>query len=127
MKVKTKKPKRPNQMSPAELRRKYGCWMKNLIYGIQQIIELPEITQQRLWFCVLQETLYNPTTNPFLHQMYKDDPFPEETSMNDTELIPLNRNRLFAGIENLITGGGRKKFVGVLNSIDKTYNTGEYL
>ena len=126
MKVKTKKPKRPNQMSPAELRRKYGCWMKNLIYGIQQIIELPEQTQQRLLFCVLQETLYNPTTNPFLYQMYKDDPFPEETSMNDTELIPLNRNRLFAGIENLITGGGRKKFVGVLNSIDKSISTGEY-
>ena len=66
MKVKAKKPikpKRPNQMSPAELRRKYGCWMKNLIYGIQQIMELPEQTQQCLWFCVLQETIYNPTTD----------------------------------------------------------------
>ena len=46
--------------------------------------------------------------------------------MNDTELSPLNRKRLFSGMENLITNGGRKKFVGVLNGIDKSYSKGGY-
>ena len=124
--VKPKKHKHPNQMTDTELRRKYSSWMKHFVYGVGQITELPKRTQHYLWFCVLQETLYNPTTNPFLHQMYKSDPFPVDTDMNDTELSPLNRKRLFSGMENLITNGGRKKFVGVLNGIDKSYSKGEY-
>jgi len=47
--------------------------------------------------------------------------------MNKTFLkVPLHRKRLLNGMENLITGGGRKKFVGVLNSIDKSFSKGEY-
>jgi hypothetical protein len=34
--------------------------------------------------------------------------------------------RLMSGMENLITGGGRRKFVGVLNSIHKSFAEGEY-
>jgi hypothetical protein len=44
----------------------------------------------------------------------------------NTELTPLLRKKLFNGFENLIAGGGRKKFEGVLQEIQTTFNTGEF-
>ena len=126
---KTAKPnrnKRPNQLSEAELKRKYSSWMKNFVYGAMQITELPKETQLYLWGVVLQQTLYNQTTIPFWSEMYKHNLYPNKTDMEDAKLSPLIKKKLEHSMEDLITTGCRRKFVGVLNSIDKTYNTGEY-
>ena len=100
--------------------------MKNFQYGISEIVELPSNTQQYILFCLLQDTLYNSTTNPIFSQLYKQDLYERDELLVDVELAPLNRKRLLDATQELITGGGRKKFVGVLNSIDKSFSTGEY-
>ena len=123
---KLKRNKRPNQLSEAELKRKYSSWMKNFVYGATQITELPQETQIYLWSVVLQQILYNQTTIPFWSEMYKHNLYPNETDMEDAKLSPLIKKKLEHSMEDLITTGCRRKFVGVLNSIDKTYNTGEY-
>lgn len=130
MNASTDKPKRrrrkPNQFSDGELRRIYTKYIENLSFGINEIINLPALTQTFLWHMVLQDNLYNSTTNPFLHQMYQKNVFPFEEDMPDTQLTPLLRKKLFNGFENLIAGGGRKKFEGVLQEIQTTFNTGEF-
>jgi hypothetical protein len=125
--TKSKTYKRPNQLSEAELRRKYNSWMNHFTYGATQITELPKETQIYLLGVLLQQTLYNQTTNPLWSEMYKHNLYPYETDMEDTKLLPLIKKKLENSMEDLITTGCRRKFVGVLNSIDKTYNTGEYL
>ena len=125
--TKSKTYKRPGQLSEAELRRKYNSWMNHFTYGATQITELPKETQIYLLGVLLQQTLYNQTTNPLWSEMYKHNLYPYETDMEDTKLLPLIKKKLENSMEDLITTGCRRKFVGVLNSIDKTYNTGEYL
>ena len=127
--TKSKTYKRPNQLSETELRRKYNSWMNHFTYGATQITELPQETQIYLWAVVLQQVLYNQTTNPFWNEMYKQEEnlYPNETDMDDVKLFPLIKKKLENSMEDLITTGSRRKFVGFLNSIDKTYNTGEYL
>ena len=127
--TKPKQNKRPTQMSEAELKRKYKRWMEHFVYGTTQITELPQDTQIYLWGVVLQQALYNQTTNPFWYEMYKqeDNLYPNETDIDDTKLFPLIKKKLEHSMEDLITTGCRRKFVGVLNSIDTTFRTGEYL
>ena len=129
--TKRKQIKRPNQLSEAELKRKHKSFMKQFVYGTTQITELPKQTQIYLWGVVLQQTLYNQTTNPFWVEMYKQEEnlYPNDEysiEMDDVKLLPLIKKKLENALEDLITTGGRRKFVGVLNSIDKTFNTGEY-
>jgi|SaaInlStandDraft_6_1057023.scaffolds.fasta_scaffold193872_2 hypothetical protein len=122
------KPKKPHQMDEKSLLRTHDRWMKNIQYGISQILELSNETQQYILFCLLQDTLYNTTTNPIFSQLYKQDLYTRyvDEPLVDVELSPLNRKRVMDGLEELITGGGRRKFVGVLNSVDKSFHTGEY-
>jgi hypothetical protein len=125
---KSVKPKKPHQMDERSLLRTHDRWLGNITYGINEILELPKETQQYILFCLLQDTLYTDTTNPIFSQLYKQDLYTRyvDEPLVDVELCPLNRKRLMSGMENLITGGGRKKFVGVLNSIHKSFATGEY-
>ena len=122
------KPKKPHQMDEKSLLRTHDRWMKNIQYGISQILELSNETQQYILFWLLQDTLYNTTTNPIFSQLYKQDLYTRyvDEPLVDVELSPLNRKRVMDGLEELITGGGRRKFVGVLNSVDKSFHTGEY-
>ena len=125
---KSVKPKKPHQMDEKTLLRTHDRWMKNIQYGISQILELSNETQQYILFCLLQDTLYNDTTNPIFSQLYKQNLYTRyvDEPLVDVELSPLNRKRVMDGLEELITGGGRRKFVGVLNSVDKSFHTGEY-
>ena len=100
--------------------------MNNFVYGATQITELPQETQIYLWGVVLQQILYNQTTIPFWSEMYKHNLYPNETDMEDAKLSPLIKKKLEHSMEDLITTGCRRKFVGVLNSIDKSFSTGEY-
>jgi hypothetical protein len=122
------KPKKPHQMDEKSLLRTHDRWMKNIQYGISQILELSNETQQYILFCLLQDTLYNDTTNPIFSQLYKQNLYTRYVNepLVDVELVPLDRKRVMKGLEELITGGGRKKFVGVLNSVEKSFHTGEY-
>ena len=121
-----KKTNKRNQLTEPELARKYRSYFLNIRYGIEKIIELPELTQQYIWFCVLQECLYTSSTAPFLSQMYKRNLYEDDDDLKDVELAPLNRKRLFDGISDLIVGKGQRKFDGVLDKIEKSITTGEY-
>ena len=124
----TKNTKKPHQKNEKSLVRTHDRWMSNITYGISEILELPKDIQQYVLFCLLQDTLYNDTTNPIFSQLYKQNLYTRyaDEPLVDVELCPLNRKRLMSGMENLITGGGRRRFVGVLNSVDKSFHTGEY-
>ena len=124
--TKSKTYKRPNQLSETELRRKYNSWMNHFTYGATQITELPKETQIYLLGVLLQQTLYNQTTNPLWSEMYKHNLYPYETDMEDTKLLPLIKKKLENSMEDLITTGCRRKFVGVLGNIDKSFHRGEY-
>ena len=124
--MKKKKPTKPNKLTEAELKRRYRKYFLNIRCGINKILELPELTQQYIWFCVLQECLYTSSTAPFLSEMYKQNLYDEDDELKDVELAPLNRKRLFDGISDLIVGNGQKKFDGVLSNIEQSITTGEY-
>ena len=132
--MKTKKKK---EISTKELKRKYNNWMKNFVYGIQQMVNEHPSTQTWIFYILLQDCLYNRTTNTFFSQMYKRDKdfYKIDTdgglefltdNLEDYQKGHLDRKRLINGMEDLITGGGRKKFVGVLNQLKQSYENGEY-
>ena len=117
-------------MSSEELKRKYNQFMKNMVDGIQQMVNAHPSTQSWIFFILLQDCLYNRTTNPFIAEMYRrdEDFYKKETDgvLEDYQLAPLDRKKLFDGMEDLITGGGRKKFVGILSQMKQSYEKGEY-
>ena len=129
--------KKKQEISTKELKRKYNNWMKNFVYGIQQMVNESSNTQSWIFFILLQDCLYNRTTNTFFSQMYKrdEDFYKIDTdgvlefltdNLEDYQKGHLDRKRLINGMEDLITGGGRKKFVGVLSQLKQSYENGEY-
>ena len=122
--------KKKQEISTRELKRKYNNWMKNFVYGIKQMVNEHPSTQTWIFYILLQDCLYNKTTNPFWVEMYKrdEDFYKKETIgvLEDYQLAPLDRKRLFNGMEELITSGGRKKFVGILSQMKQSYEKGEY-
>ena len=102
------KTKKKQEISTKELKRKYNNWMKNFVYGIQQMVNEHPSTQTQIFYILLQDCLYNKTTNPFWVEMYKrdEDFYKKETNgvLEDYQLAPLDRKRLFNGMEDLITG-----------------------
>ena len=129
--------KKKSEISTKELKRKYNSWMKNFVYGIQQMVNESSNTQSWIFFILLQDCLYNRTTNTFFSQMYKRDKdfYKIDTdgglefltdNLEDYQKGHLDRKRLINGMEDLITGGGRKKFVGILSQLKQSYEKGEY-
>ena len=129
--------KKKQEISSKELKRKYNSWMKNFVYGIQQMVNAHPSTQSWIFFVLLQDCLYNKTTNPFFVEMYRrdEDFYKVDTdggleyltnNLEDYQLGHLDRKRLINGMEDLITGGGLKKFVGALNQLKHSYENGEY-
>ena len=122
--------KKKQEISTRELKQKHNKWMKNFVYGIQQMVNEHPSTQTWIFYILLQDCLYNKTTNPFWVEMYKrdEDFYKKETNgvLEDNQLAPLDRKRLFNGMEDLITGGGRRKFVGILSQLKHSYENGEY-
>ena len=125
------------EISSRELKRKYNQFMKNMVDGIQQMVNAHPSTQSWIFFVLLQDCLYNKTTNPFFVEMYRrdEDFYKVDTdggleyltnNLEDYQLGHLDRKRLINGMEDLITGGGRKKFVGVLSQLKQSYENGEY-
>jgi hypothetical protein len=124
-KVPQKKKIKPNEMTDTSLRGLYVRYMNNFHYGTTEIAELSKEDIKMILFSLLQECLYSQTTSPFLYQMYDKNVFPYEERMWDTQLIPLVRKQLLNGMEDMIVGGGRKKFSNLLNKLTETLHTGE--
>ena len=121
--------KNKRAISSRELKRKYSSWMKNMMFGINELVNEDTNTQHYIFFILLQECLYNKTTSPFLSQMYKRDEDFYKTDVDgleDYQLAPLNRKKLLEAFTDVITGGGRKKFVNVISQI-KHSQDGEYI
>ena len=123
--------KKTREMSTKELKRKYNSWMKNFIYGIQALVNEEPRGQQLFFYILLQECLYNKTTNPLIAQMYcRDEEFYKQDDdgglMEDYQLTPLNRKRLMEAFSDLIVGAGRKKFTNTLTEIKHSQETGGY-
>ena len=117
-------------ISSRELKRKHSQWMKNFIYGIDHLMNEDEITQHYIYFILLQECLYNKATSPLIAQMYdRDDDFykADVDGLEDYQLAPLLRKKLLEAFEDLITGGGRKKFVNVISQIKQSQEVGAYI
>ena len=125
------------EISSRELKRKYNQFMKNMVDGIQQMVNAHPSTQSWIFFILLQDCLFNKTTNPFIAEMYRRDEgfYKVDTdsgleyltnNLEDYQLGHLDRKRLINGMEDLITGGGLKKFVGILSQMKQSYENGEY-
>lgn len=123
--------RRKREISSREMKRKYSSWMKNFVYGIDELVNEDTTTQHYLFFILLQDTLYNGTTSPFFSQMFKrdEDFYKVDTDggLEDYQLAPLLRKKLLEAFEDLITGGGRKKFTNVLSQIKHSQEIGEYI
>ena len=120
-------------ISSGELKRKYDTWMRNFKYGIEQLVNEDTLTQHYIFFTLLQECLYNKTTIPYLQQMYHRDidfyKVDDTDDLEDYQLIPLQRKKLLEAFEEVITGGGRKKFTNVISKIKQSLiekETGDY-
>ena len=120
-----KKPELTNK----ELKQKYNRWYGNFMRGIDEILKMPWDAQQYLWFCVLQECLYNNESNPILSQMYqREDLFTEDEkgNLNDEQLAPMNKARLIEGMKTFLMNSGKKKWTDTLHKIETSANKEDY-
>ena len=60
----------------------------------------------------------------YFARIYKTD---VDGELEDYQLAPLNRKKLLGAFEDVITGGGRKRFTNVLSQIKHSQETGEYI
>ena len=125
--------KTKRSISSQELRRKYDTWMRNFKYGIEQLVNEDTLSQHYIFFTLLQECLYNQTTIPYLQQMYHRDidfyKTDDTDDLEDYQVVPLHRKKLLQAFEDVITGGGRKRFTNVVAEIRKSViekETGDY-
>lgn len=94
--------KKKQEISTKELKRKYNNWMKNFVYGIQQMVNEHPSTQTWIFYILLQDCLYNKTTNPFWVEMYKRD---EDFYKKETKLCIFDCSAspdLYARLSSLI-------------------------
>ena len=120
-----KKPELTNK----ELKQKYNRWYGNFKKGIDDILNMPWDAQRYLWFCVLQECLYNNESNPILSQMYqREDLFTEDEKgiLNDEQLAPMNKARLIEGMKTFLMNSGKKKWTDTLHKIETSANKEDY-
>jgi hypothetical protein len=139
--------KRPDDIK--SIRRKVSKYKGNLIGGLKQIFELDEDIQHFILFnLTVNDTLYNQHTNSHINKYFlalehdedfrksiKEDndmyPCNSNSSSNYPELwdfqtSPMIRGKILSGLQELITGGGRKKWEKVLREISNTFHEGKF-
>ena len=139
--------KRPEDINV--IRKKVDKYKGNLIGGLKQISELDENVQHFILFhLTVNDTLYNQHTNPHINKYFialeydvdfresiKDGndmpPYNSDRSSNcpelwDFETSPMIRGKILSGLQELITGGGMRKWSKVLNEISNTFNEGKF-
>ena len=147
----TKKTRKPIKRSEDinAIRKKVDKYKGNLINGLEQIFKLDEYVQQFILFhLTVNDTLYNQHTNAHINKYFlalehdgdfresvKDDndmpPYNSYRSSNCLELwdfqtSPMIRGKILSGLQELITGGGMRKWTKVLNEISNTFYEGKF-
>ena len=114
--------RRKREISNVELKRKYTQWMRNFMCGIRELVDVDKKTQHYIFFVLCQECLFNQTTTPFFLEMYKRDDFfykkDTDCGLEDYQIAPHHRKQLMEGLQDLIVGGGRKKFLNILQGLE---------
>jgi hypothetical protein len=118
-----------DKFTDKELKTKYNRWMNNFVKGIQEIQNLPQVSQNTLWFVMLQECLFNTESNVFLDEMYKRPNLYNEKDkgiLSDVQLAPMNRTRLIEGMKTFVMSSGKKKWKDTLHKIEDSFYRGDY-
>ena len=145
---KTRKPiKRPDDINA--IRKKVDKYKGNLINGLEQIFKLDEHVQQFILFhLTVNDTLYNQHTNSHINKYflaleydvdfresikdgnsmppYQTNSFVDYPELWDFQTTPMIRGKILSGLQELITGGGRKKWEKVLKEISNTFHEGKF-
>ncbi len=139
--------KRPDDIN--SIRKKVDKYKGNLIGGLKQISELDQDVQHFILFnLTVNDTLYNQHTNSHINKYFlalehdedfrksiKDGnekhPYNSNASSSYPELwdfqtSPMIRGKILSGLQELITGGGKKKWEKVLREISNTFNEGKF-
>ena len=121
----------------------------NLINGLKQIFDLDENVQHFILFhLTANDTMYTQFTNVHINKYLEtletdSDFFDSEKERNemspifvekygdtqvlwDYQITPMIRGKILSGLQELITGGGMKKWVKVLNEVTNIFYKGKY-
>ena len=121
----------------------------NLIYGLKHIFDLHEDVQHFILFhLTANDTMYSQYTNAHINkylvaletdsEFYDSEkernemlPFEveqggETQELWDYQITPMIRGKILSGLQELVTGGGMKKWVKVLNEVSNIHYKGKY-
>ena len=121
----------------------------NLIYGLKHIFDLHEDVQHFILFhLTANDTMYSQYTNAHINkylvaletdsEFYDSEkernemtPFEAEQvgdtqELWDYQITPMIRGKILSGLQELVTGGGMKKWVKVLNEVSNIHYKGKY-
>ena len=121
----------------------------NLIYGLKHIFDLDEDVQHFILFhLTANDTMYSQYTNAHINkylvaletdsEFYDSEkernemlPFEveqggETQELWDYQITPMIRGKILSGLQELVTGGGMKKWVKVLNEVSNIHYKGKY-
>ena len=121
----------------------------NLIYGLKHIFDLDEDVQHFILFhLTANDTMYSQYTNAHINKylvaLETDSEFYDSEKENnemlpfeveqvgetqelwDYQITPMIRGKILSGLQELVTGGGMKKWVKVLNEVSNIHYKGKY-
>ena len=121
----------------------------NLIYGLKHIFDLDEDVQHFILFhLTANDTMYSQYTNAHINKylvaLETDSEFYDSEKENnemtpseaeqvgdtqelwDYQITPMIRGKILSGLQELVTGGGVKKWVKVLNEVSNIHYKGKY-
>jgi hypothetical protein len=121
----------------------------NLIYGLKHIFDLDEDVQHFILFhLTANDTMYSQYTNAHINKYLvaletdsefydsekeKNEMLPfeveqvgETQELWDYQITPMIRGKILSGLQELVTGGGMKKWVKVLNEVSNIHYKGKY-
>ena len=121
----------------------------NLIYGLKEIFDLDENVQHFILFhLTANDTMYSQYTNAHINKYLvaletdsefydsekeKNEMLPfeveqvgETQELWDYQITPMIRGKILSGLQELVTGGGMKKWVKVLNEVSNIHYKGKY-
>ena len=131
------------------VRNRVDKYKGNLIYGLKEIFNLDEDVQHFILFhLTANDTMYSQYTNTHINkylvaletdsEFYDSEkernemtPFEAEQvgdtqELWDYQITPMIRGKILSGLQELVTGGGMKKWVKVLNEVSNIHYKGKY-
>ena len=131
------------------VRNRVDKYKGNLIYGLKEIFDLDENVQHFILFhLTANDTMYSQYTNAHINkylvaletdsEFYDSEkernemlPFEveqggETQELWDYQITPMIRGKILSGLQELVTGGGVKKWVKVLNEVSNIHYKGKY-